>query len=452
VPFGLWPDQQRLARDAEQNRLLIWLKARQLGLTWLALALALRELVFRPGVTVLLFSLRDEEAMELLERLKGMHRRLAPHLQAEATDNFARTKRQSAHEWVLPNGSRAKAFPANRGDSYTAAMAVVDEADLVEDLDALLGSVKPTIDAGGRLLLLSRSNKKKPNSAFKRIYRAAKAETNGYGHAFLPWSARPDRTAEWYAAQKAEILARTGSLDGLHEQYPATDTEALAPRSLDKRIAAAWLEKCYREQSPAPGPAYVVAGPGGKPVGTMAPAIPGLVVYAAPQPGHSYVVGADPAEGNPTSDDSAACVLDAATGEEVAGLAGKIEPTTLGAYAAAMADWYNRAGVMCERNNHGHAVIAELARRGVLVLQGHDGRPGWLSSQLGKTKLYDAAADAFRDGQTVLHSFAAYCQLASIEGNTLRAPEGEFDDLADAYALALAALSSPRGGLDLRIV
>jgi hypothetical protein len=30
-----------------------------------------------------------------------------------------------------------------------------------------------------------------------------------------------------------------------------------------------------------------------------------------PEPGHKYVSGADPAEGNPTRDDSALCVLDA---------------------------------------------------------------------------------------------------------------------------------------------
>jgi hypothetical protein len=30
-----------------------------------------------------------------------------------------------------------------------------------------------------------------------------------------------------------------------------------------------------------------------------------------PEPGHQYVIGADPAEGNPTSDDSALCVIGA---------------------------------------------------------------------------------------------------------------------------------------------
>lgn len=445
VPFRLWPAQSQILHGATQSRLVVWLKARQLGLTWLALALALHTLVFRPGVTVLLFSLRDEEATELLKRLQEMYRRLPPHLKAERTVDASRAEKSNDHEWVLPNGARAKAFPANRGDSYTAVLAVVDEADLVEDLDALMRSVKPTIDAGGRLLLLSRSNKSKPSSAFKRIYQAAKAGANDYLAEFLPWSARPDRDAAWYEAQKRDVLSRTGALDDLYEQYPATDAEALSPRSLDKRIAAEWLRQCYQERQPLDGEgimAFAVPGPDGRLVGTTGPAIPGLKVYQPPQFGREYVIGLDPAEGNPTSDDSALTLLDKVTGEEVATLAGKFQPAIIGAHADALGMWYNEAAVLVERNNHGHAVLLWLSEHSTLTrLCGHDAKEGWLSSVKGKTLLYDLCADAFRNGETSLHSFATFVQLASIEGNTLRAPEGEHDDLADGYALGLAAIT-----------
>ena len=48
-------------------------------------------------------------------------------------------------------------------------------------------------------------------------------------------------------------------------------------------------------------------------------AIPGVTLYELPQPGRRYVIGADPAEGNPNSDESAACVLDDAAGLDVGG-------------------------------------------------------------------------------------------------------------------------------------
>ena len=153
--------------------------------------------------------------------------------------------------------------------------------------------------------------------------------------------------------------------------------------------------------------------------------------------GHVYVIGIDPAEGKPTSDDSALEVLDGDTGEEVACLAGKFPPQVLAAYAHQIGTWYNNAWLMCERNNHGHAVLGWLAEHSHLQrLLGEDRKPGWLSSTLGKTALYDAAAEAFLNGTAIVHHFATLDQLASIDGHTLRAPPGEHDDRADAYALA----------------
>jgi hypothetical protein len=158
-----------------------------------------------------------------------------------------------------------------------------------------------------------------------------------------------------------------------------------------------------------------------------------------PQPGRQYVIGADPAEGNPNSDDSALEIIDAESGEEVATLAGRFEPTVFANYAAQLAGWFNNAPVLCERNNHGHLVIARLADHGATLLCGRDGREGWMSSTLGKVAMYDAAAQACKNKDVVIHSFVTFTQLASIDGSTLRAPEGQHDDLADAFALACAA-------------
>jgi hypothetical protein len=429
VPFRLWQAQIHTMQTLAGKRLTIILKARQLGLTWLVLGYALSLMLFRPAATVLLFSRRDDEAVDLLKtRLRGMYDRLPDWLKVQSfgVDND--------HEWELSNGSRALAFPTTAGDSYTATLAVVDEADLVPDLDRLMRAVKPTIDGGGRMVLLSRADKTKPLSPFKRIYEGARQGQNEWAPLFLPWQARPDRDAAWYEGQRRDILARTGGEDDLHEQYPATDAEALAPRQLDKRIPWAWLQQCFTEQTPIDAgilyaPAYRL------------PAIPGLVVYVRPHPDRQYVIGADPAEGNPTSDDSALCVLDALSGEQVAELAGKFEPTVFADYIAQLAEWCNGAEVLVERNNHGHAVLAGLDGLGLSgsLLFGHDGKVGWMSSTLGKVRLYDACADAVKNREVVIHSFATFNQLASIDGSTLRAPEGQHDDRADAFALACAA-------------
>jgi hypothetical protein len=420
IRFELWPAQVATLERLERELQLVILKARQLGLSWLTLCYVLHRMIFKPAATALIFSKRDEEAIELLSRLKGIYIRLPKWMRAR------RVESDSEHDWSLSNGSSAKAFPATGGRSYTGSIALIDEADFVSDLDGLINAVKPTIDAGGQLFMISTVDKSAPESPFKRIFRGAKSRLTQWGYVFLPWSARPGRDATWYAAQEADVLARTGALDDMHQEYPATDTEALAPRSLDKRIPSPWIEACYVEEA------------GFLP--KDAPSIPGLVIYRQPEKGRRYVIGVDPAEGNPTSDDSALTVMDRMTGEEVAALAGKFQPQIIADHAFAIGKYFNNADVLVERNNHGHAVILRLMYQTILrILAGLDDRLGWLSMTLGKTILYDELADAFREKSTTLHSFATYTQIAAIEGSTLRGPSGTHDDRADSYALANVA-------------
>src|SRR5262249_38948476 len=139
-----------------------------------------------------------------------------------------------------------------------------------------------------------------------------------------------------------------------------------APRSLDKRLSTEWLKQCYQPREPATGPFPFSAR---KP-----PALPGLAVYALPIPGRRYIVGADPAEGNPTSEQSALEVLDGDSGEEVAAMAGRFEPATFAAHVETVARYYYGAAVMVERNNHGHAVLLWLLdhAQGLVRLCGDD--------------------------------------------------------------------------------
>lgn len=421
IPFRLWQAQVWTARTMVAHNLVIVLKARQLGLSWLVLAFALWLMLFRPAATILLFSRREPEAIYLLDkRLKGMYSRLPAWMQCREVVSDAKTV------WELSNGSTAYAFPTSAGDSYTATLAIVDEADLVPDLGDLMTAVKPTIDGGGRMILLSRSDKAKPASIFKNIYRGAKAGTSPWAAVFLPWYARPSRDEAWYEAQRQHAITMD-SIDDLHEQYPATDAEALAPATKNKRLPAAMLKACYDEQPPLALP-------------MDAPVLPQLVLYAAPEPRKVYVIGGDPAEGNPTSDDSALSVQELATGAEVARLAAPIEPSVFASYVSQISAWYNDAAAMIERNNHGHTVLLWLADNSdVEILPGLDGRAGWMTTSKSKAHMYSGVADDLQAKETAIYDMTTYLQLASIEGASLSAPEGEMDDSATAFALGRMA-------------
>lgn len=238
VRFELWPAQVEVATTFQNDRLVVVLKARQLGMTWLAVAFALWLMLFFPIQTVLLFSLRDDEAVEIKRRLRGMYDRLPGWLKARFP-----MERDNDHEFALVNGSRALAFSTSSGDSYTGTLAIVDEADLIPDLARLMRSVKPTIDGGGRMIMLSRVDKfrEEAKSPFKLIYRGATQGKTKWKAIFLPWHARPGRDAQWYEDTKREVLHRTHNDDEMAEQYPATDEEALAPPNYGGRFKADWF-------------------------------------------------------------------------------------------------------------------------------------------------------------------------------------------------------------------
>lgn len=200
-------------------QLIAWLKSRQVGASWVVLAYGLWDMIFHAIATVLIFSRRETEAKYLLSefRLRGMFHQLPEWMKPMVTRN-------DTNLFALSNGSTARAFPTGVGDSYTATVAIIDEADLVPDLDVMLASIKPTIDAGGKLFLVGRVNKREPNSAFKQIYRRAKLGQNAYHALFLGWDSHPNRDQAWYEQQKRDLLTQ----DDLWEQYPETDEQALA--------------------------------------------------------------------------------------------------------------------------------------------------------------------------------------------------------------------------------
>jgi hypothetical protein len=208
---------------------------------------------------------------------------------------------------------------------------------------------------------------------------------------------RPDRSQVWYDAERQAAEAADGTLDNFWQEYPETAEQALCARTLDKRLPPQWLEACYVPARPLDLCGAVAL------VLPDVPALPQLRVYKLPELGHCYTLGADPALGKPPKggrdpDDSALCVLDDATGEQVAALAARLEDSAFGAIIAQVAAWYNDAAVMVERNNNGAAVIL------------------WLRE--------NARA-------------------------TLSAPEGMHDDAATACAIAAGALGLPRYGWGL---
>lgn len=219
VPFAPWPAQLGALEVMERERLLAFLKARQLGISWLICAFALHQCVTQDAQTWLIFSQGQLEANELIRRVGFLH----DHHQDRERWGVSLTK-DNTDEWAWSNGSRVRSLPATRraGRSFTASGVILDEFAFMMWGPSLLAAVKPTIDAGGKLFIISSADG--AGSAYHQLIQGAEAGTNGFRLHFLPWGARPDRGEGW----RERIIAESPELtraDVLRE-YPENVHEA----------------------------------------------------------------------------------------------------------------------------------------------------------------------------------------------------------------------------------
>lgn len=450
VPFDLWDtepgeydNQVTVALKLATGGRWIVLKARQLGLTWIVIAIFLWNMLYYPIVTALFISRGELEAKEALARMKGMYNHLPVWMRAAETPSNSKT------EWSISNGSSVRALSTRRGDSYSASHVLVDEAALIHeagiDLSDVLLKVEPTVGKSGMLVLLSKADKSQPSGTFANIYKAAERGETSYRPVFLPYYIHPDRDAEWYERQKKDSIAIDGSTDALFESYPRTPEEALAPLSVSKRLPFTLINKVYHPEQPLVridgSDAYWLND---EPTNDDIPIIHGLNIYRLPEDGLQYLVIIDPAEGGQTGDDSCAMVMRVDNKEEVATLAIKAEPAQISYFADILAHFYNNARVIHERNNHGHAVKLWFEDHSdFYLLEGWDhneNKPGWLNNSLGKNLGYDKLADVMAKEDCIIHDQSTYSQLASIERVTLRAPKSEPDDRAVCFMIGCAAI------------
>lgn len=446
IPFDLWDtdcapydNQVDAVQKIFENKRVVVLKSRQVGLTWVMLAIALWHVLFFPPYPVLLLSRGDMEAKELLERLKGMYKALPTWMKAEETPTDNKQK------FVLSNGSSFRSVSTRGGDSMTFKMVIVDEADLIyranTTLSQVILNVGPTVGVNGRMILISKSDKNRPNSTFKNIYRSAEDGTNRYASVFVPWHVNPDRTDDWYKGEREVSLSIDGTLDHLWESYPETPEQAMAPKSASKRLPVSLVSTCYERTQPIGFIDSRLKSPGEWYKGFIAP---NVKIYETPEPNVDYVIGADPAEGLATSDPSALVVTRVDNLAEVFTFSGKATPELLAAYTVKISRYYNNAPVLYERNNHGILYDREMRGTGVKILKGwtiqKTKKNGWYTSEGAKILMYDTVAKILRSQDALVRDANTFAQLCSIESSTLRAPQGEHDDLAIAYCLCIVAV------------
>ena len=240
--FRLWPAQVALLWTLLTNRLVLILKARQLGISWICCWYALWLCLFHPGKVVLLFSRGQDEANEMLRRVRVLYERL-PEWMRQAAPALLK---QNMEEMAWANESRIQSLPASPGSgrSFTASLAIMDEAAFMQWASELYTAMKPTIDGGGQLIVLSTANGR-ANLFFDLCDRARRG-VSSFAFRFLPWHARPGRDAAWYALTEAEAV--DSAL--MRQEYPATPDEAFEATEVDAFLPSIALWDACEEPLP----------------------------------------------------------------------------------------------------------------------------------------------------------------------------------------------------------
>lgn len=436
MKFTLWPAQVSVAWQLMTHRLLIILKARQLGISWLCCGYALWLCLFSPGKLVLLYSQGEREAMELLRRVKSLYERLPDWLRSASP----KVTQDNTTVFGWDNGSRVESLPATQkaGRSLTASLVILDEAAFQQFADALMTALKPTIDGGGQLIIISTANG--IGNLFHRLWTKAVTGLNGYRAIFLPWWDRPGRDAEWYAA----MVAESDDPAKVKQEYPASANEAFLV-SGRVRFQAEWIDR----QTP-----HVTAGiPRDewpeelRAIDLGARRNKRLSIYQLPVTGIRGAIGADIAEGLEGGDYNAATgiLASGASWTEAFCLHGHWEPTEFADLLKVLGEYY-KLPVVVERNNHGHAVLASL-KLGKFsnVAMGLDGRPGWLTNPHTKPLTIDTLARLFLEDRIIVRSQAALDEFQIyrvLENGSTGAPSGFHDDLIMSWAVGIGYLTA----------
>jgi hypothetical protein len=279
IPFLLWPaveqaaerclgahSQREVLETFVRERLVIVLKARQLGLTWLALHFGFWLMGFSPELVsakVLALSKVEADAQKLLGRLRKINALLPPYLRhAEDGDtrgSLSRFKLRGRGE-ALSLVSSPHAARSEQGDLF-----LWDEAAFTRNggFELTWTAAEPTIGDHGRAILISTGNgpAEAPGDGqgFATLFgRAASGEAD-LSAIFLPDDVHPDRSPEW----RARAVTRFTDPILFGQEHASTIEEALAGQQGEKvyplvgiaaaeRLGAEYDELLAKGEMPAP--------------------------------------------------------------------------------------------------------------------------------------------------------------------------------------------------------
>ena len=243
IPFTLWPFQRKSVQALHEDGQVIVLKARRLGLSWLFLAYALWVAIFNQGIRVLVLCKNQDDASELLDRIRRMRDRInldpaSQHLLA----GLPKPKKVRDAVTTLDVGEstiRALVGKPAAARSETAGLVLLDEFAFQTKASGIWRALIPTIDGGGKVGVISTGDGVTGDAEeFSKQWSRASSGESGFTPLFWPWDARPDRDQDW----KARTIELLGSEERFQIEYPEEPDQAFQSPDADRIYSLAGID------------------------------------------------------------------------------------------------------------------------------------------------------------------------------------------------------------------
>ena len=342
ILFDLYKFQEETLQAFHDYNFNIILKSRQMGISTLVAAYSLWLMIFHKDKNVLLISLKQDDAKDVVTKVRDAHAELPNWLKVRCVEDNRLSMR-------FVNGSNIKAASTTKksGVGQALSLLIIDEAALIETAEELWTSAQPTLSTGGNAIVLS--TPRGVGNWFHKMWQGSETDNrdgtvgkNGFHPITLPWQLHPERDDEWRRISGE----KQGNPKKASQEY---DCNFLA--SGDNVVDLNIIEFYKKNKACDPIESRGIDR--------------NLWIWEYPNRNHVYVVAADVARGD--GEDYSAChVLDISKEMpiQVAEYKGKISTKDFGDFLVALATEYNSCLLVIERENVGWGTIQEVLDRG----------------------------------------------------------------------------------------
>lgn len=333
IPFALYPFQEDALNSFHKNKFNIILKSRQMGISTLVAAHSLWIMTFHENKNILVISLTQDTAKEVVTKVKFAYDNLPGWLKVPSIeDNKLSLK--------LKNGSLIKAASTTgkSGVSFSNSLLVIDEAALIENASDLWSSAQPTLSTGGDCIILS--TPRGVGQWFHKMWVEAEDKKNGFVPIRMHWSLHPDRDEKWRETEGAKMASPKEAA----REYDC-DFMSSGNTLVDLSIIQWYKESIRRDPVECRGIDRA------------------LWIWEYPDYSRTYIVSGDVARGD-GGDCSAFHVLDAETLNQCAEYKGQIDLVSFGHMLVNIATEYNKALLIVENTGVGFGTMQTIIDSG----------------------------------------------------------------------------------------